>query len=78
MKEEIKNPETCGIYYVKTMEICFVSCKKNAASKNSSVRKAKQNRLMLLLNSVVCGKEKSTFIKNLEHHEAVFNNFDNI
>ena len=36
------------------METYCVSCKKN---KNSSVRKTKQNRLMLLSNSAVCGKK---------------------
>ena len=36
---------------IKTMEMYFVSCKKNTANKNSSVRKTKQIRLVLLLNS---------------------------
>ena len=50
------------------MEIYCVSCKKKSANKNSSVRQTKQNRLrlMLLSNCVVCGKIKSTFIKNQE------------
>ena len=43
-----------------------VSCKKNTANENSSVRKTKQNRLMLLSNWADCGKKKSTFIKNKE------------
>ena len=38
---------------------------------NSSIRKTKQNRLMLLSNCTVCGKKKSTFVKNKELH-----NFD--
>ena len=49
------------------MEISCVSCKENAENKNSSVRKTKQNRLMLLWNCAVYGKKKSTFIKNQEH-----------
>ena len=50
------------------METYSVSGKKNTASKNSSNRKTKQNRLMLLSNCAVCGKKKSTFIKNKELH----------
>ena len=46
------------------MDKYFVSCKKNTANQNSSVRKTKQNRLMLLSICVVCDKEKSTCIKN--------------
>ena len=42
------------------METDCVSCKKKTANKNSSVRKSKQNRLMLLSNC--------TFIKNQELH----------
>lgn len=42
-----------------------VSCKKNAAIKNSSVRKNKQNRLMLVTLLFVVRK-KSEFIKNKE------------
>ena len=62
MKEEIKN----FVEYIETMENYCVSCKKNTANENSSVRKTKQNRLMLLSNCAVCGKKKSTFIKNKE------------
>ena len=40
------------------MENYHVSCKKYTANKNSSVRKTKQNRLMLLSNCAICGKEK--------------------
>ena len=46
------------------METYFASCKKNTANENSSVRKAKQNRLMHLSNCAVCVKKKSRFIKN--------------
>ena len=48
------------------MEAYYVSCKKNIANEISSFRKTKQNRLMLLSNCAVCGKKKSTFIKNKE------------
>ena len=40
------------------MERYCVSCKKNISNKNSSVWGTKQNRLMLLSNSVVCSKKK--------------------
>ena len=48
------------------MEMYCVSCKRYTANENSNVRKTKQNRLMLLSNSAICGKKKSTFIKNKE------------
>ena len=35
------------------METYCVSCKKNIANKSSSVKRTKQNRLMLVLNCVV-------------------------
>ena len=60
------------------METYCVSCKKNTAHKNSTVRKTKQNRLMLVSNCAVCCKKKSRFIKNQELHEVVLNNFTNI
>ena len=61
------------------MKTCCDSCKKNTANKHSSIRRTKQNRLMLLSNCAVFGKKKSTFIKNrvackLELHLVVFNN----
>ena len=55
------------------MEMYCVSCKKYTANENSGVTKTKQNRLTLLSNCAVCGKKKSTFIKNEELH-----NFNNI
>ena len=55
------------------METCSVSCKKNTANENASVRKTKQNRLMVLSNCAVCGKKKWGLIKNQEFH-----NFNNI
>ena len=54
------------------METYCVSCKKNSENENSSVRKTKQNRLMLLSNYAVCGKKKLTFIKNQELHNSTF------
>ena len=53
------------------METYYVSCKKHTANEKSSVRKTKQNRLMLLPNCDLCGNKKLTFIKNKELH-----NFD--
>ena len=52
------------------MEMYCVSCKKNTANENSSVRKINQSRLMLLSNCTVCGKKKSSFIKNEELHNV--------
>ena len=48
------------------MEIYCVSCKKNIANKNSSARRTKQSRLMLLSNCAVFSRKKSRFIKNQE------------
>ena len=48
------------------METYCVICKRNTANENSSVRKTKQNRLILLSNCGVCGKKKSTVLKNQE------------
>ena len=42
---------------MKTMETYCLSCKKNTANKNYSVRKTKQNRLMLTSNFTVNGKK---------------------
>ena len=46
-----------------------VSCKKYTANENLNVIKTKQNRLMPILSWAVCGKKKSTFIKNKEFHK---------
>ena len=48
------------------METYCVSCKKNTANENSSVRRTKQSRLMLSSNCAIRGKKKSRFIKNRE------------
>ena len=45
------------------METYCASCEKNTAHENSSVRKTKQNRLVLLSNCAVCGKKKSSLLK---------------
>ena len=45
-----------------------MSVVKNTANENSSGRKTKQNRLMLLSKCFVCGKKKSMFIENIEFH----------
>ena len=39
-------------------------CKKNTAIENSSTRKTKKTRLMLLWNCVICNRKKPTSIKN--------------
>ena len=69
MKKEI-NLNFCVIYYIKTMETFFVSCKKDTENKDSSSKKIKQNRIMILLNYV---KKKKIYIKNQN-----FNNFNSI
>ena len=48
------------------METYWVSCKKNTANKNSSVRRTRKNRLMFVSNCTVCGTKKLGFIKNQE------------
>ena len=48
------------------MEMYCGSCKKYTANENSSVKKTKQNRLMILSNCAICGKKRLTFIKNEE------------
>ena len=53
--------------YIKAMETYYVTCEKNTANKNSSVRKTKQNRLILLSNSTVFSKKKT--IKNQKVHQ---------
>ena len=37
-------------FHIKTIEMYCVGCKKNTAKKKFSVRKTKQNRLMLVSN----------------------------
>ena len=45
------------------MEKYCISCEKNNANKSSSVKSAKQNKLMPLSNCAVCSEKKSRFIK---------------
>ena len=40
--------------------------KKNTANENSSIKRTKENRLMLLSNCAVCGKKISKFIRSQE------------
>ena len=51
------------------METYSVGCQKNTDNENSSIRKTKQNRLMLISKCAICGKKNLTFIKNqvLDH-----------
>ena len=42
---------------MKAMEIYYVSCKKNTADENSSVRKTNGKIIMLLSNCAVCGRK---------------------
>ena len=44
--------------YVKTIETYCVSCNKNTANENSSVKKTKQNRSMFLSNCAIWKKKK--------------------
>ena len=62
--------------YKKIKTYC-VSGKKNTANKISGIKlkktkKTQQNRLMLLSNCVVCGKEKLRFNKNQEASRLKF------
>ena len=58
MKNEIKKySKCCRTFYIKKETYC-VSCKKNITNENSSVRRIKQNRLMLLSNCGTCGQKK--------------------
>ena len=47
---------------------------KNTENENPGVRKTKENRLTLLSNCAVCGKKKSTFIKNQKLHSFDISN----
>ena len=51
------------LLHVKTMETYCVSYKKNPGNENSSVRKTKQNRLMLLIICSVCGHRNESLLK---------------
>ena len=45
------------------METNCVSCKKNTAIKNSSVRRTKENRLISLSNCAICGDKNQGSLK---------------
>ena len=45
------------------METHCVSCIENTAIKNSSVRRTKENRLMLLSNCAICGEKNQGLLK---------------
>ena len=68
MKKEIKNRKNCCGIHHKKMETYCVSCKKNTVNENTSVRRTKENRLMLVSNCAFFVKRKSRFIKNQELH----------
>ena len=46
------------------MENYCVSCKENAANKSSSVRKTKQNRLMIFSNCAACGNKNEGLLNS--------------
>ena len=56
------------MYYIKTIERYYVSCKKNIVNENSGVRITKQNRLMLLYICALCSDKNSELIKNQKLH----------
>ena len=45
------------------METFCVSCKIHTVNKNSSARKTKQNKLMLLPNCAICGIKRLTLLR---------------
>ena len=47
------------------LSYCFI-CEKETESKNSTVVKINNGRIMLLSNCVVCNRKKSRFIKKQE------------
>ena len=58
------------------METYWVTCKKYTANQYWSVRKTKQNWLMLLSNPAISGEKTSSFVKNKKLHN--FNNIWNV
>ena len=57
--------ENCLVLlHLKTMETYCVTCKKNTASKNSSVWRTKQNKLNLVSICDDFEKKKSSYIRN--------------
>ena len=58
--------EYSRINYIKTMETYSITRKNDTANINSSVRRTKQNKLMVLASCTICGKKKTRFTKNRE------------
>ena len=64
MKEEIKLfSKRFEIYWLKTMRPYCITCKKNIANENYSVRKTKQNKSLLVSNCAVCDKKNQGLLK---------------
>ena len=51
------------MYHIKTMETYCISCKKNTANKKFSVKRTKQNRLMLVSDFTICSKKNQVLLK---------------
>ena len=58
------------VLHIKAMGTYCIICKKYSKP-NSSVKRSRQNRLILVLNCVICGRKKSKFIKNQEVSELL-------
>ena len=71
---KIKSWNFCEILYIKHWKPTVSVVKKYTANKNSSVKKTKKNRLMLLPNCAVCCKRKSSFIKKKRHFKLFIYN----
>ena len=50
------------------METCSVSCKRYTSNQNSSARKNKRNRLMILSNVLFVARKNGLLLKNKERH----------
>ena len=50
------------------METYCLSCKRNTGNTYSTVKRTKENRLMVVSNCAVYGKKKSRFIKSQKLH----------
>ena len=58
INEEIRNPESSVEYIILKQWNLLCQLPKYTANENSSVKKTKQNRLMLSSNCAACGKKK--------------------
>ena len=54
------------LLHIKAVETYCVSRNKNTANKKSSVRKSKQNRLTLVSNCAICGKERTEILLKIK------------